>query len=238
MKLGWNGSSSGKSSETKRPASSVFGREADDDEGEEDGSKRTKVQLISGLAGSQFVGLGPDHAATTPVGPLVIPMIEQNEWRATDRLPGRVKVNSAVAEIVKEGASLSRKPTGPASDVLGFEKTEIVTPSLGDTGKQWGLQISSRKEASAAMASSKSSVEVAPIQDPMEGIVTEAPKSLEDQAMDRLMAEARGEVDVSKDTVGPRVLPILVQNTVPGLEDLKSEAEKFKHDVNMRPDVV
>ena len=33
-------------------------------------------------------------------------------------------------------------------------------------------------------------------------------------------------------------LPILVQNSVPGLEDIETEDEKFKHDVNMRPDVV
>jgi hypothetical protein len=44
--------------------------------------------------------------------------------------------------------------------------------------------------------------------------------------------------DSNESGVGPHVLPILVQNTVPGLEDLKSEAEKFRHDMKMRPDVV
>jgi hypothetical protein len=69
----------------------------------------------------------------------------------------------------------------------------------------------------------------------MEITIDTTRRSIEDQAMDRLMAEARGEVE---DSAGPHVLPILVQNTVPGLDELKSETEKFKHDVNLRPDVV
>ena len=36
--------------------------------------------------------------------------------------------------------------------------------------------------------------------------------------------------------IRPKAKPMLLMNQVPGLDECRNESEKFRHDVNMRPD--
>ena len=61
-------------------------------------------------------------------------------------------------------------------------------------------------------------------------------RTIDELAAEAVLADAQG--GFSREESSKLVLPLLVQNRVPGIETLQNETEKFRHDLNLRPEQV
>ncbi|KAJ3056214.1 hypothetical protein HK097_007697 [Rhizophlyctis rosea] len=198
-------------------------------------SGKVAEEFLLEIEGDNLRGTGPSKSN----GPLVIPLLKQNVWRNAssgistpsasngsrsstpqkrDRSPSPMRTTSTAS---LRAASPREKTPGPTDSAA---RGPSPPPTL-----KWGLQIR-KKQKTDTPASSAPSTPAPPSEDV--SMEEEKVLSLEDQAIADLLAEAAGVADSQR----TELAPILAQNAVPGLDELMSDQEKYRHDISMRPE--
>ncbi|TPX62304.1 hypothetical protein PhCBS80983_g00591 [Powellomyces hirtus] len=216
-----------------------------EDEGGEDdaGQQRTGMQdeLVNEISGADFIGSRRPEVKAS----MVIPLIKKNQWRGIANGSGASSPGSEDMQI--DVSTLSQSVTGsrPRSPENTPTATETVTEESHTTtvaaegatagGKQWGLQVMKKRKVvvmddTTTTVTETTRTETVTVTDerPPE------PMTVDDEALAAVLRDAAEEQEDGR----PRIsyLPILAENAVPGLEGLEDVVEKYRHDVNLRPD--
>jgi len=195
---------------------------------------QVKEELIKEVEGKK---IHPVHEIEEK-GPLVIPLIKTNQWRNQESIKEDGKSNKNETETTeKVETPLPSEKEKDQEDKIVEEKSSSI-----DLKSQYGLQIPVKKRklneedsGPNAMATKVESVEDRVKEEEEE---VEDNRTLEEKAIDALKREARMDIDSDGSSIRPSIdaIPILKQNAVPGTENLKSETEKFRHDIQFRPE--
>jgi hypothetical protein len=192
-------------------------------------------------------------AATMARGPLVIPHIDRNAWR----IPGApTPPPPAPVPMPAPAPTPLKADDGPPAPL----HAELVAPvpTAPPPPKQYGLYIPPGAVAASLSASSVASgprgtafgspLPSTPAAGAGAAAVATVPLSADEEAMAALKAEAAaarladedgvgsGGADTAAGPPGTRVVPLMAQNVPPGLEAVRDEGERFRRDVELRPD--
>lgn len=96
--------------------------------------------------------------------------------------------------------------------------------------KKWGLSVTKRSNTDD---NDSDRMEVDE-QDQEQEEVDNPPQTEEEAAISALLAEASGKPKPTNTST--TTVPLIAMNTVPGLEDLANDSDKYRHDVALRPD--
>ncbi|KAJ3298003.1 hypothetical protein HK104_011298 [Borealophlyctis nickersoniae] len=178
-------------------------------------------------------------------GPLVIPLLKQNVWRnlpeelrrsATPEVPERTTSGASTPQKRVRSRSPSPSTVDTPREVSPVQMKAESDDQSSPAPSKWGLQLRKKRKvdtpASSVSTPAAEKSACTPRQD-CDPVVA-APMSLEEEAMAAVLAEAAG--GNGEDDTKLKLLPILAQNAVPGLGRLEDEAEKYRHDVKLRPE--
>ncbi|KAJ3044130.1 hypothetical protein HDV00_003234 [Rhizophlyctis rosea] len=182
------------------------------------------------------------HGANGPrsTGPLVIPLIKKNVWYGTVETPSDTPSPSADTILQKRSRSPSPGRSKSADTPPPSTNGRAGTPGPEDEAARapsppplkWGLQIRKKQKVETGTPSPLPSEAALP---PSETSTSHEPAktmSLDDQAIAALLADANG----TTENAHQELQPILAQNAVPGMDRLASDVDKYRHDVNQRPE--
>ncbi|KAI8819372.1 DExH-box splicing factor binding site-domain-containing protein [Fimicolochytrium jonesii] len=235
--------------------SSRLGRsqlEADSDSDDESRTNRPD-ELINGLSGAGFVGSKRGKSREQ----MVIPLIKQNEWRGRpdmERTPSTEGPRTTTRTVTRTTTTVTSTAVtaGPAASTTISQTTTVTSEGLtpmeiaGDAsqisqaeeshGPKFGLQVMKKRKVvrttdSVASCQSGASTPLTVGEEEPAAAVT---MTVEEEAMAAVLREAQG--IEAEWTPSITSLPILAQNSVPGLNDIEDVTEKYRYDVSLRPE--
>ncbi|KND01425.1 uncharacterized protein SPPG_03230 [Spizellomyces punctatus DAOM BR117] len=195
-------------------------------------------ETITEISGFELKGT----TVAEPKGPLVIPLIKTNQWR---NYAGSSASSKSDTDEGKREPNRSQSPALPVSSVAdpiveerGGEQKQDSVRDPAEDGSKWGLQIRKKRKVVETTSSTSLPTQVT-LRDSEEIESAEMSKApavnmtVEEEALAAVLKDASGEQDDTQ----PRLhtLPILAQNSVPGLDEIEDATEKYRHDVNLRP---
>ncbi|OUM70204.1 hypothetical protein PIROE2DRAFT_56889 [Piromyces sp. E2] len=174
-------------------------------------------------------------------GPLVIPLIKTNQWRNQDE----IRNEESSKDEIKQDIDKKIEDKEPSPSILDKDQNEKEGEKEEekeegddkiDLKSKYGLQIPVKKRKLNTEVDK--AVEVTKLDSTEnENVTIKDTRTLEEIAIDALKKEAQMDID-SRDHTKSNIaaIPILKQNAVPGTENLKTETEKFRYDIQFRPE--
>ncbi|ORX47256.1 hypothetical protein BCR36DRAFT_405341 [Piromyces finnis] len=182
---------------------------------------KIKEELIKEVEGKKIHAVHEEEKK----GPLVIPLIKKNEWR---------NLNDNKENDTDE---IKQENNNTKDQILEKEMKEESHSDSSDFKNKYGLQIPVKKRK--LNEASEQTIEVTKVEttEPNDNMTIKDNRTLEEIAIDAIKKKSEMKVDNLDHTNSTiEAIPILKQNAVPNTENLKNETEKFRYDIQFRPE--